>query len=38
MCAANTSHKIGDESEHLDILFIGPPGLAKTKLLREAPN
>ena len=34
-CAANTSPKVGDESEHLDILFIGPPGLAKTKLLER---
>jgi replicative DNA helicase Mcm len=36
MCAVNTSTKVGDQSEHLDILFIGPPGLAKSKLLKRA--
>ena len=36
MCAVNTSNKIGDESEHIDELFIGPPGLAKSKLLKRA--
>jgi replicative DNA helicase Mcm len=34
-CAANTSEKIGDKSEHLDLWLIGPPGLAKTKLLER---
>ena len=34
-CAANTSEKIGDNSEHLDLWLIGPPGLAKTKLLER---
>ena len=34
--AVNTSDKIGDESEHLDALLIGPPGLAKSKLLKRA--
>jgi DNA replicative helicase MCM subunit Mcm2 (Cdc46/Mcm family) len=34
--AVNTSDKIGDESEHLDGLFIGPPGLAKSKILKRA--
>ena len=33
--AVNTSEKIGDESEQTDMLFIGPPGLAKSKLLRR---
>ena len=33
--AVNTSDKIGDESEHMDALFIGPPGLAKSKLLKR---
>jgi DNA replicative helicase MCM subunit Mcm2 (Cdc46/Mcm family) len=36
MIAVNTSEKIGDDSEHLDGLFIGPPGLAKSKLLKRA--
>lgn len=36
VCAVNTSTKIGDKSEHLDELFIGPPGLAKSKLLKRA--
>jgi DNA replicative helicase MCM subunit Mcm2 (Cdc46/Mcm family) len=36
MCAVNTSTKIGDESEQLDELFIGPPGLAKSKMLKRA--
>lgn len=36
MCAVNTSIKIGDKSEHLDILLIGPPGTAKSKLLKRA--
>ena len=31
----NTSQKIGYKSEHLDILLIGPPGLAKTTLLER---
>ena len=31
----NTSPKIGDKSEHIDILLIGPPGLAKTTLLER---
>jgi DNA replicative helicase MCM subunit Mcm2 (Cdc46/Mcm family) len=36
LCSAvNTSNKITD-SEHLDVLFIGDPGLAKTKLLKSA--
>ena len=35
-CAVNTSTKIGDESEHLDELLIGPPGLAKSKMLKRA--
>ena len=35
-CAVNTSEKIGDDSEHLDLWLIGPPGLAKTKLLERA--
>jgi replicative DNA helicase Mcm len=34
--AVNTSTKIGDDSEHLDELLIGPPGLAKSKLLKRA--
>jgi DNA replicative helicase MCM subunit Mcm2 (Cdc46/Mcm family) len=34
--ATNTSNKIGKKSEHLDILLIGPPGLAKTRLLIRA--
>ena len=34
--AANTSDKIGDESEHIDALAIGPPGLAKSKILRRS--
>ena len=37
-CAANTSEKIGDNSEHLDLWLIGPPGLAKTKLLERELN
>lgn len=36
MSAANTSEKIGNDSEHIDILFIGPPGTGKTKMLRRA--
>ena len=36
MIAVNTSDKIGDESEHIDALLIGPPGLAKSKLLKRA--
>ena len=36
MIAANTSEKIGDESEQMDALLIGPPGLAKTKLLKRS--
>jgi replicative DNA helicase Mcm len=36
MSAVNTSDKIKEESEHIDILFIGPPGLGKTKILRRA--
>ena len=36
MSAVNTSEKIGKDSEHIDILFIGPPGTVKTKLLRRA--
>ena len=35
MSAVNTSEKIED-SEHIDILFIGPPGTGKTKILRRA--
>ena len=35
-CVVNTSTKIGDESEHLDELLIGPPGLAKSKMLKRA--
>ena len=35
MIAANTSEKIGDESEQMDALLIGPPGLAKSKLLKR---
>ena len=36
MSAVNTSEKIGDDSEHIDILFIGPPGTAKSKILGKA--
>ena len=36
MIAANTSEKIGDESEQMDALLIGPPGLAKSKLLKRS--
>jgi replicative DNA helicase Mcm len=36
MIAVNTSEKTGDESEHLDGLLIGPPGLAKSKLLTRS--
>jgi DNA replicative helicase MCM subunit Mcm2 (Cdc46/Mcm family) len=36
MSAVNTSEKIGDDSEHIDILFIGPPGLVKTTIMRRA--
>ena len=35
LIAVNTSDKIGDESEHMDALLIGPPGLAKSKLLKR---
>ena len=31
----NTSPKIGYKSQHIDILIIGPPGLAKTTLLER---
>lgn len=34
--AANTSEKVGRDSEHIDILFIGPPGLIKSGLLETA--
>ena len=36
ICAVNTSEKTGDDSEHIDALFIGPPGTAKSKLLKRA--
>jgi DNA replicative helicase MCM subunit Mcm2 (Cdc46/Mcm family) len=36
MIAVNTSEKTGDESEHMDGLLIGPPGLAKSKLLKRS--
>lgn len=35
MSAVNTSEKIKD-SEHIDVLFIGPPGTGKSKILRRA--
>jgi len=34
--AVNTSDKIGDDSEHMDALLIGPPGLAKSKILKRS--
>ena len=35
MFTVNTSPKIGYKSQHIDILLIGPPGLAKTTLLER---
>lgn len=35
LSAVNTSYRIED-SEHIDILFIGPPGTGKSKILRRA--
>lgn len=37
LSAANTSYKIKD-SEHIDVLFIGPPGTGKSKILRRATD
>ena len=36
IAAVNTSEKVGDDSGHIDVLFIGPPGLIKTGILRRA--
>ena len=36
MIAANTSEKIGDESEQMDALLIGPPGLAKSGIIKKS--
>jgi replicative DNA helicase Mcm len=34
----NTSTKIGKQSEHIDILLVGPPGLVKTGLMERGAD